>query len=234
MDSNRRTATIGGALFLVALITDLVGGELIARTVHAPDYLSSLFPNRIHVITGMLLELIAAAAVVGIPVALFSVLRKHSERMALGYVGFRIVEAVTIVVYVFSLPSLLTLSQEYVRAGSLESSHYQTLGASLMAGSYWVYPMIVTFFGIGALLFYSLLYRSRLLPRFISVWGLAAIVLLLAGTLVGMFGYGEGYSVVPEPGIIVYAAPIAVNEVFLAIWLIVKGFNSSVIASESA
>ena len=234
MDSSRKSAILVGTLFLIALVTDLIGGELVARTVHAPDYLSSLFPNRIHLIAGMLLELIAAAAVVGIPVALFSTLKKYSEGIALGYVGLRIVEAVTIVVYVFSLPALLTLSQTYVRAGALDASHFKTLGTSLMAASYWIYPMITVFFGLAALLFYSLLFKSRLIPRFISGWGFIGAALLLTGALVGMLGYGDGYSVIPEPGLMAYAAPIAANEVFLALWLIVRGFSSPAIASESA
>jgi hypothetical protein len=222
-----------GALFLIALVADLIGGELLERIIHAPDYLINLYPNKIQVITGMLLELIAAAAVVGIPVMLFPILRKHSERIALGYLGFRIIESVTIVVYVFSLPSLLILSHEYVKAGSPDASYFQSLGASFMAESYWVYPMLVIFFGLGALLFYYILYKSRLIPRFISAWGLIAIALLLTGSLIGMFGHSEGYSVAPKGGIIMWAAPIALNEVFLAIWLIIKGFNSSVIATRS-
>ena len=229
MNSSGKTARIAGLLFLGALVTDLAGGELITRTIHAADYLSTVYTNRTYLITGMLLELVAAAAVVGIPVTLFTTLKKHSTRMAIGYIGFRIVEAVTIVVYVFSLPSLLVLSQQYVNAGVPDASLFQALGATLMAESYWVYPMITVFFSLGALLFYSLLYKSRLIPRFISVWGLVGVLSLLAGTLTGLFSYGEGYSVVPEPGIMVYAAPIASNEVFLAIWLIVRGFDSPVI-----
>lgn len=89
MNPAQRTARIAAVLFLTALVADLVGGELIVRIIHAPDYLSSVYSNRIHVITGMLLELVAAAAVVGIPVMLFSTLKKHSERIALGYIGFQ-------------------------------------------------------------------------------------------------------------------------------------------------
>jgi hypothetical protein len=136
MNSNRKTAAIVGALFLTALVTDLVGGELLERIIHAPDYLTNVYPSKIQLILGMLLELIAAAAVVGIPVMLFPTLKKYSERIALGYVGFRIIEAVIIAVYVFSVPSLLTLSKEYVRAGSPDASYFQTIGASLMAESY--------------------------------------------------------------------------------------------------
>ena len=135
----------------------------------------------------MVLELIAAASVVGIAATLFSVLKKHSERMALTYVGLRIVEAVTLVIYVFGMPSILTLSREYLKAGAPSAPYFQALGASLLAATYWVYPMVAFFFSLGALLFYHLLHRSRLITRFIPVWGLIGVVLLLVGTLLGMF-----------------------------------------------
>jgi hypothetical protein len=227
VQSTRKAGAVVGTFFLIALVADLAGGELLERVIHAPDYLSRIYLNKTQVIMGMLLELIAAAAIVGIAVTIFPILRRHSERIALGYLGLRIIEAVTLVVYVFSLPSLMILSQEYAKAGSPDASYFQSLGASLLAESYWVYPMLVVFFGLSALLFYYLLYRSRLIPRFISAWGFLAIVLLLTGSVIGMFSQGEGYSVVPKGGIIMWAAPIALNEVFLAIWLIVRGFNSS-------
>lgn len=232
MNQDRVVARTAGILFLVALVTDLIGGGLVTRVIHAPDYLTSIYSNRLLLISGMVLELIAAAAVVGIPVVLFSALKKHGERAALGYAGFRIVEAVTIVIYAFSLPALLILSQEYVKAGGPDAPYYRVLGSSLMAESYWVYPMITVFFSLGAILFYSLLYKARLIPRFIPVWGLIGIALLLVGTMFGVFGYGDGYSVVPEPGIMLYAGPIALNEVFLAVWLIARGFNQSAIVAQ--
>ncbi len=182
-------------------------------------------------IIGVLFELINDAAVVGIAVMLFPILKKHSESIALGYVGFRIIEAVIIIVGAISLLLLLTLSQEFVIAGAPDASYFQTLGTLLLAARDWVFllgPGIV--FSLGALMFYYLLYQSKLIPRFLSVWGLIGAPLLLADAgLLGMFGHSP-FSTIS----IFLNLPIAVNEMVLAVWLIVKGFNSSAIASESA
>ena len=134
------------------------------------------------------------------------------------------------VVSVISTLSLLPLSQGFVKAGAPDASYFQTLGTSLVAVRDWtdlLGPMIV--FGLGALMFYYLLYQSKLVPRFLSVWGLIGVALVLTGALLDMFGYSR-FSTIP----ILLWLPIASNEMFLAIWLIVKGFNSSAIVSESA
>jgi len=225
MDSNRKTAIIVGALFLTALVTNLLGSKLFESIIYAPDYLVNVYPNRTQVIIGLLLELIAAAAVVGIPVMLFPILKKHSETIALGYFGFRIIESATIFVGNIGPRSLLTLSQEYVKAGAPDASYFQTLGTLFQAERYWAYPMLGIVFCFGAFLFYYLLFKSKLIPRFISVWGLIGAVLLLTGLVFGMFGYSTE--------VIIFAAPIILNEVFLGMWLIVKGFNPSSIVSPS-
>jgi uncharacterized membrane protein YecN with MAPEG domain len=226
VDSARRTAVVVGVLFLSALTTNLIGSKLVESIIYAPDYLVSAYPNRIQVTAGLLLELIAALAVVGIPVMMFPILRKDSETIALGYLALRVIESATVFVGNAGPRSLLTLSQEYVRAGAPEAPYFQTLGALFQAERYWAYPMLGVVFSFGALLFYYSLFRSRLIPRFISGWGLAGAVLLLIGLVVGMFG--------SSAGVMVFAAPIALNELFLAIWLIVKGFSGSAAITESA
>lgn len=98
----------------------------------------------------------------------------------------------------------------------------------LEAGDWIAVPLDVAF-GLGALMFYYLFYQSKLIPRFLSVWGLIGATLLLAAGLLGMFGLS------PFSTILIFLnLPIAVNEMVLAVWLIVKGFNPSAIASGSA
>jgi hypothetical protein len=152
--------------------------------------------------------------------------KKYSEALALGYVALRIIEAVVIIAAVVSALSLIALSQEYVKAGAPDASYFQTLGTSFLAiRAHWVSTMLGIFFSLGALLFYYLLYQSKLVPRFISVWGLIGVALILTWNLLDLFGISAG---------MILALPIILNEIFLAIWLIVKGFDSSAIASGSA
>ena len=122
----------------------------------------------------------------------------------------------------------MRLSQEYA-AGTPDASNFQTLGTLLLAERDWTFllgPVIV--FSLNSLILNYLLYQSRLVPRFISVWGLIGATMLLASGLLGMF---DIYSI---ESTVFLAAPIGVNEMVLAVWLIAKGFNSSAIASESA
>ena len=228
INSTRKTARIVGALFLTAMLTSILGGGLIEAVLDAPEYLMDVSANETQVIIGVLLELVNGIAVVGIAVFMFPLFKKYSEALALGYVAFRIIEAVIAVAAVVSALTLLALSQEFVKAGAGDASYFQTLGTSLLAArAFWISTMLGIFFSLGALLFYYLLYQSKLLPRFISVWGLIGVALILTWNLLEMFGISVSAGMI-------LALPIILNEIFLGIWLIAKGFNSSAIASESA
>jgi len=224
MNADRQTAVIVGVLFILATVFSLVSTSIIAPVIGAPDYLVKISANDNQVIVGVLLLLAAAVSIVLIPAMLFPILRRHYEGMALGYFGFRILEAITLVVDAISLLLLMSLSREYVKAGLPAASYFQTSGALLLSAHDWIFPLNPIIFGLGALMFYYLLYRSRLIPRWLSAWGLLGAALVLAFGLLGLFG-----------NILIYLAlPIAVQEMALAGWLIVKGFNPSAFISESA
>jgi hypothetical protein len=214
MNSNRKTATIVGALFLTVMVTWFIGSELIESILNAPDYLINVYPNRIRVIIGVLFELIQAAAVVGIAVMMFPILKKYDERIALGYVVFRILECTMLIVAAISPLLLITLSQEYLKAGAPDASSFQALSTLFIAlREHWTLLVLAIFYSFAAIMFYYVLYQTKLIPRFISVWGFIGASLALAtpwfGTLFGI--------------------PMGLNELFLGVWLIVKGFNPSAI-----
>ena len=195
-----------------------------------PDYLINVSANENRVLVGVLFELIVAGAVAGTGITLFPIFKKHNQALALGYAGGRIIEGVFIIVSAVAALLLLTLSQEYV-AGAPDASNFQTLGTLLLAERVWTFllgPHIV--FSLNALIVSYLLYQSRLVPRFLSVWGLIGAPLILAAGLLSMFGLITLFSPIAD----LLALPIALFEMVLAVWLIVKGFNSSAIASESA
>ncbi|MCJ7595455.1 MAG: DUF4386 domain-containing protein [Desulfobacterales bacterium] len=231
MTKNRKTAIFVGMLFLTAMVASLLGGGLIDSIISAPDYLKNVSENEIQMKIGVFLELINAIAVVGIAVLLFPILKQYNEKIALGYFGFRIIEAVFCSVIVISPLSLITLGQEYLKTGAADASSFQTSGILSMAGRASVAGLLIpVFFSLGALLLYSFLYRSTLLPRFISVWGLIGVVLILSLSLISTLN-------VLEVGLstgLIFALPIITNEIFLGIWLIVKGFNATASVSEPA
>jgi len=132
MDTNRKTAIIVGVLFIAATVGSSLYYVILDPILSAPDYLVKVSENANQVIIGVLLYLIDNAAVVVIPIMLFPIFKKHNEALALGYVGSRIIESVTVIVGHISLLSLLTLSQEYVQAAATDASHFHALGALLL------------------------------------------------------------------------------------------------------
>jgi len=198
MNSHRKTAIIVGVLFLTSTVAFMLGSMSIQ------SYFIDKHPNINQLIIGVLLEVYCGVAVAGIGVMMFPILKKFNERLALGYVIFRIIECAIIIVSGIYLISLLKLIQDYDL-------------------------MIYLFTGIGGLIFSYLLYRSKLVPRLISILGLIGYALLLTGTLLDMLGHVD----LDGAGMIVLL-PGGLFEVILPIWLIVKGFNPSAIASGSA
>ena len=232
MNSNRKTARIVGVLFITATVASILATfGFLEPILNAPDYLISVSANDAQWIIGVLIDAINSAAVVVIAVMLFPIFKKHNEALALGYVASRIIEAVILIVGHISLLLLLTLSQEYIKAGAPDVSYFQTLGTLLLGVYDWTFllgPTIVL--SLTALILNYILYQSRLVPRFISVWGLIGAPLMLAAGVLPMFGLVDPFSTIS----ILLGLPLALNEMVLAVWLIVKGFNSSAIDSASA
>ena len=183
MNTYRKTAIITGILFLAGYLGIFLGSAFYAPILDAPDYLSQIYPNKSQVITGMLIELINDVAVIGIPVMLFPILKKYSDRLALGYFGFRLIESMVLILSKTSLLSLITLSQEYIAAGSPENSYFQTFGAVALAERDWASQIQVVFFVLSAVIFYFVLYQTKLLPRWLSVWGFIAVACLIAANV---------------------------------------------------
>ena len=230
MDSNRKTARIVGVLFIIGTVAGILSVVFSGSILDAPDYLIKVSANESQVIIGALFVLIMAFACTGIAIWLYPVIRKHNEALALGSVGFRLIEGVFHLVGVISLLSLLTLSQEYVKAGAPDASYFQTSGTLLLAARDWAGVLGSFAFILGALMYYYVFYQSKLIPRWLSVWGLIGVPFWVAEILLSMFGFVDPFSTT----VILLDLPIAVNEMVLAVWLIVKGFNPSAIASESA
>jgi hypothetical protein len=222
--SNKTTARIVGVLFVAATAAPILtapfigflGGGVLGEAI--PDYLVRVSANELQVFMGMLIELIWALAVVGIPVMLFPILNKQNKALALGFYSLRFVEAISTIVGSIILLTLLTLSQESVGVGVPDASYYQTLGSLLLAareGAFMIGSGLV--WSLSALVLNYMLYRSRLVPRWISGWGLVGATLSFATYLLQFQGISLD----------VLFLPIALQEMVFAVWLIVKGFNTS-------
>lgn len=223
VNSNRRTAVIVGVLFIIATAFLFIGEAFYAPYIGSPNYLDDAYPNRTIATFGMLLEFICVLAIPLIPIFLFPILRKYNEALALGYVVFRLFEAVLFIFIEINKLSLINVSQQYLNSGAADVTYFQNTGSFIQSWNDWAFTFYLVLFTVGGLMLYSVLYSSKLVPRFISVWGLIAAALLLVGSLLVMLEMDQAL-----PGgtfELIFALPIAVNEMVLAGWLILKGFN---------
>ena len=231
MYSNRKTAIVVGILFIFATVVNLLSNVAFLKPIlDAPDYLSRIFASENQILIGSLLHIIASFACAGIAIALYPVLRKYNEGLALGSVGFRVAEAMLYVFGSIGVLMLLPLSQEFIKAGMPATSYFQTLANSLLSMRDWTGILAVITFGPGALMYYAIFYKSKLIPRWLSGWGLIAAALCLISGILVMFNIIEFFT----PVQIAINIPIALQEIVLAVWLIAKGFNPSAIASRAA
>ncbi len=230
MNNFRKNAIIVGVLFIIATVLGVLGRSFSQPILDAPDYLIKMSANENQVIIGGLLVLLSAFASAGIAIGLYPVLKKHHEALALGSVGLRVMEGMLYIVGVVGLLSILALSQEYVKAGASNASLFQASGTSLLAVRDWAGKLSIIAFTLGALMYYYVFYQSKLVPRWLSGWGLVVYPLLILGSILTMF-----HLIIVEDTIwSVLVIPAALQEMVLAFWLIIKGFNPSAIASVSA
>ena len=230
MNNFRKLAISAGILFIIYDIVDLLS-FLFLGPVTAANYLVSVSENAGLVGAGAFLLLIGGACASGIAISLYPVLKKFNAVLALGAVGFRITEGVLRFVSVCAVLLLITLSQLFVKAGAPDSSYFQTLGALLYAGYRWVGNVgSLLAFSIGCSLYYFIFYRTKLVPRWISVWGL---VFGISGIVSCAF-VSTGLIAPAGTEQVIMIIPMLPQEIVLAVWLIVKGFNPSAIASLSA
>lgn len=218
MTSLRKTAFMGGAFYLVTFASSIPAVFLLSPVLNDPGYIVSAGADT-QVTWGAFLDLVNALACIGSAVALFPVMKRQSEALALGFVTSRMFEAAVIVIGVVSLLAVVSLRQP--DATGAEADALVVAGQSLVAVRDWTFllgPNIMA--GLNALLLGTLMYRSGLVPRLIPVLGLIGAPLLLAVTIATIFGlteHGSAWWVV--------AAPIFVWELSLGIYLVVKGFK---------
>jgi hypothetical protein len=229
--TDRKTAAIVGVLFILGTVPALLSLPLAQNTVNAPDHLTAISTNEGQMVLFTAIKFIMGIACAGIGLALYPILKQYSEGLAIGAAGFRVIEGVVDVVGALLYVFLLTLSQEFVKAGAPASSYFQTADVLINAGIDWFRDaaMLLTF-GIGALMYYIVFYQYILIPRWLSVWGLVGITLTILSALLVMFRILPPFGTVQ----VILNLPILPQELVLAVWLIAKGFNPSAVASKAA
>jgi hypothetical protein len=222
VNPRRKTSLVAGALYLLTFVS--IPTLALYGPVHDPNYIVGAGPDT-GVFFGGILELIVALAGIGTAVALYSVVKRQNEGLAVGFVGSRVLEASTIFAGVACLLSVVTLRQAGAGAEALVTGH------ALVAMYDRMFLVGQSFIpAVNALLLGSLLYQSRLVPRVLPVLGFIGAPLLVAADVAILFGL-IGRS---SPPAALAAIPIALWEFSLGVWLVVKGFQPSPILSGDA
>ena len=228
LTTNRNTARWVGALFLISYAGVFIGNAISSAVIDKADYLFTAYPDRGQVTAGVVIELFNDIAVVGIAVLLYPLLRRFSEGVALWYVGLRVLEAAFLMMAKVSTLSIIDLSEDFLAGGAVDEALYDGLGTLALASRDAAGQMGVYAFLVGGVALYYLLLRSELVPRFISIWGLLAIASLATANLFAVPDLTQSF----ELAMVLYL-PIVANELFLAGWLLVKGFSTKPVDVQS-
>jgi hypothetical protein len=220
MGSNRKTAIAAGLLFIAATAASLLG-TAIEPALTAPGYLTRISESATRVSGGALLELIAAGTSAGIAISLYPVLRRWSGTLALGAVVFRAIEATMYTLGAVSMLSLLEVAQQFTQAAGADHAWLQAISDSLVGVRQEAILAGVFAFAVGAFMYYYVFFRSRLLPRWLSGWGIAGVLLMLVACLSALFSRN------PVTSYTILILPIAVQEIVMAVWLIARGFSTA-------
>jgi Domain of unknown function (DUF4386) len=228
--TRRTTERLVGALFIVASAAGVLSLVVQRRVVDADDFLTAAAQHDTRVATGAVLEIIMYGAIAALSVILYRVLKRESEHLALGYVVARTAE-VLIFVLGSTLVSLTlwSLGEDLTSPGSSAGSQLQTVGDALAAGRDWANAVLgVIAFSLSALILNHVLRRAGLIPRWLATWGLAGAGLYLTTAVMVLYGNVEPLSASQA----LLQAPLGVQEMVFAVWLIAKGFNSPALAVE--
>ncbi|HQY32636.1 MAG TPA: DUF4386 domain-containing protein [Propionicimonas sp.] len=228
MRSHQLNARVAAVLFICATAASLIDRALLSPILDRPDYLAAIVADQSRVTAGAFFQVIAGLTSAGIAVALYPVLRRHAEGLALGSVGLRFVEGSLYLVG--AIGALLLVNLSGLAAGSPESAA-STTGDLLLTLREHASTIGILAFYLGGTMYYTVFFRSRLIPRWLSGWGVASTTLGLIAAVLVFFGAIELFS----PLQIAMNVPIFFNELVVAGWLLIRGFAEPTdVASPSA
>jgi Domain of unknown function (DUF4386) len=219
----RMTARIVGVLYLAGMVVGIGGNLFIQSILGAPDHLSTIAANSTLLAMGVVLWLSTVAGDAAHGILMFPVLKPHSERAAVGYLGARIIDATFIAVMALLILVQIPLGIEYLNAGSSDTSYLQALSAVFTEANLYAYEFAMITVGVAGLILCSMFYRAQLVPRLLAVWGLIGYAILLLGSVLQVLGFNLNS---------IQAIPGGLWELFIGVWLIAKGFSSPPIPSE--
>lgn len=225
MNESKTTARLVGVLFIIGTVAGILSVLITGSIFSGSDYLVKVFENQNQIVTGALCILVMGLSLALVPVVVYPILKKHNRTLALGYVVFRgALETFSVLFTVMAYLLLIILSRENANAAVSDASYFKNTGTLLLDGMDYFGAIAAIIFSLGALMLYYVFYKSKLIPRWLSGWGVAAAILYLAA----------GVSIMYSFDLSILQFVMLPQEMVMAAWLIIKGFNPIAIASAPA
>lgn len=210
-----------GYLFIIAAISSIIGLKLYAPILANRDFITSAKHNTFQIILGAINELILVVTAAGTGIILYPYLKRYGESWGLGYLSFRLLEVIFIMIGIVSVLTALSMSQYYVN-GIISKELTKSVMLSCISRHKWTFILGPNFMlAINTFLYSFVFYKKEMVPRNLSKLGLISSLLIMTASILELFGVIEQIS---SWGILL-ALPIALYEMILAGWLIAKGLS---------
>ena len=221
MDNNKKTARIFGIVFILTFLSYGIGDSLISSIISVPDFLSNVYANQVQIVIGaILMAFVHTCTNIALPILMLPILKSKCPRLTFGYLSFAITATVILVVGALFLLLLLPLSEAYSKAGFIMTPNFEIIGSLLKKGSFYSYNMGMALWSIGGLMFVFALFKLKLIPKTMSIWGIIGYIILIIGSVLEINQHSDIIEIIS-------VIPGGLFEITLSIWFIIKGFDST-------
>ena len=220
MNTNKKTARVFGIFFILAYATYIVGNVLTQSLVNSPTSLSNVYEHKNQLALGVILMTIVETVFnMGFAIIIFTKLKNWNKNIAYSFFCAAIMATLLLIVGGIFIILTVPLSEEYAKNGFVSTPSLQQLSILLYKGNYYTYQIAMSIWGIAGFLLSYLLFVSKIVPRYIAVWGFIGYFVFTSGTFFVLFGFSENVGIVMD-------IPGGLFELYLSIWVIVKGFRT--------
>lgn len=214
--SNLFAARLMGALILISTSSYMAASNLLMPVFQLPDFLNHVFLNKNTLSLAALLEFVNSAAIVLASIVIYPIIKQYSERIALSYVAFRIIEAVLLLAGAVLILTIVNMGEKLAAANDVEL--LRELARGLVSERFYYFQIAMLALSLCGLMLCAALFRYKMVPRLLSVLGISGYAILLAKVVMDFFDIDTGGQLLFIPG--------ALFELFLPLWLFAKGFDT--------
>lgn len=224
MNIYRMTAIVVGVVYIAGFVVGIPANGLIQSILGGPYSLSTVSASRMQLAIGAMLWLLTALGDAAHGVLMFPVLKPHSERLAVGYLAARIIDGVFLAISVLLIIIQIPLGSEYLKAAAPTTFSLQGMSTVFIQANLFTQNISWIALGLAGIMLNYVFYMTKLVPRWIAVWGMVGYAIICCGMVAALMGSSLGLA---------SEIPGGLWELFTGGWLIVKGFNASAFISRT-